>query len=230
MIARYFYLSTLSSATRANAALGMLRKLCELLIDSSLRFDNPTKGIQRMKVPESELVLPPKETFPKIIESIRNQKCGKNKESADIVSFLAYSGLRISELRQLRWEDISEEWIKVQGGKDGAKNWESRRVPIISQLRGLIDRIRPDDPTGAVFSQKQARHALQAACEKLDISPHLTHHDLRHLFITTCVESGVDIPTVAEWVGHKDGGKLLLKRYKHIRDEHSMQEAAKVNF
>jgi hypothetical protein len=27
----------------------------------------------------------------------------------------------------------------------------------------------------------------------------LTHHDLRHLFATRCIESGVDIPTVARW-------------------------------
>jgi len=34
---------------------------------------------------------------------------------------------------------------------------------------------------------------------------------LRHLFATRCIESGVDIPTVSRWLGHKDGGALAMK-------------------
>lgn len=37
------------------------------------------------------------------------------------------------------------------------------------------------------------------------------HHDLQHLFATKCIESRVDIPPVARWLEHKDGGVLALK-------------------
>jgi integrase len=53
---------------------------------------------------------------------------------------------------------------------------------------------------------------------------------LRHLFATRCIESGVDIPTVSRWLGHKDGGALAMKTYGHLRDEHSQAMAAKVAF
>jgi site-specific recombinase XerD len=53
---------------------------------------------------------------------------------------------------------------------------------------------------------------------------------LRHLFATRCVESGIDIPTVARWLGHSDGGMLALKIYGHLRREHSQSMAAKVTF
>jgi Phage integrase family len=59
---------------------------------------------------------------------------------------------------------------------------------------------------------------------------HLTHHDLRHLFATRCIESGVDIPTVAKWLGHKDGGVLAMQTYGHLRDKHSEHMARKVIF
>src|SRR5258707_7753082 len=59
---------------------------------------------------------------------------------------------------------------------------------------------------------------------------HITHHDLRHLFATRCIESGVDIPTVSRWLGHKDGGALAMKTYGHLRDEHSVSTAKKVTF
>jgi integrase len=54
--------------------------------------------------------------------------------------------------------------------------------------------------------------------------------DLRHLFATRCIESGVDIPTVSRWLGHQDGGALCMKTYGHLRDEHSTNEARKVTF
>ena len=60
--------------------------------------------------------------------------------------------------------------------------------------------------------------------------PRITHHDLRHLFATRCIEAGVDIPTVSRWLGHQDGGALCMKTYGHLRDEHSQQEAQKVSF
>ena len=60
--------------------------------------------------------------------------------------------------------------------------------------------------------------------------PRITHHDLRHLFATRCIESGVDIPTVSRWLGHKDGGALAMRVYGHLRDSHSLKMAQKVTF
>ena len=55
-------------------------------------------------------------------------------------------------------------------------------------------------------------------------------HDLRHLFITRCIQAKVDVPTIAYWVGHKDGGKLILETYAHLCKQHSAQQAALVVF
>jgi len=49
-------------------------------------------------------------------------------------------------------------------------------------------------------------------------------------FATLCIESGVDIPTVSRWLGHKDGGALAMKVYGHLRDQHSVNMAQKVTF
>lgn len=55
-----------------------------------------------------------------------------------------------------------------------------------------------------------------------------TPHYGRHLFITRSLQAGVDVATVAKWVGHKDGGALLLKSYSHLIDSHSREMAKKV--
>jgi integrase len=82
---------------------------------------------------------------------------------------------------------------------------------------------------GYVLSVVQCEAALTQACASVGVH-RLTHHDLRHLFATRCIESGVDIPTVSRWLGHKDGGALAMKTYGHLRDEHSQMMAAKVSF
>jgi hypothetical protein len=43
------------------------------------------------------------------------------------------------------------------------------------------------------------------------------------MFITMAIERGVDIRTIADWQGHRDGGKLILSTYSHVRSEHSQR-------
>ena len=76
---------------------------------------------------------------------------------------------------------------------------------------------------------REAQKSIDSACIEIKIT-RITHHDLRHLFATRCIEAGVDIPTVARWMGHKDGGALAMKTYGHLRNEHSQAMAAKVKF
>lgn len=80
-----------------------------------------------------------------------------------------------------------------------------------------------------MFQVRECQKALDRACKKVGIN-RLTHHDLRHLFATRCIESGVDIPTVSRWLGHKDGGALAMKTYGHLRREHSIAQAQRVSF
>ena len=80
-----------------------------------------------------------------------------------------------------------------------------------------------------VLRVREAQKAMNRAAQKVGMI-RITHHDLRHLFATVCIESGVDIPTVSRWLGHLDGGVLAMKTYGHLRDEHSRQSALKVSF
>lgn len=115
----------------------------------------------------------------------------------------------------------------------GTKNWTTRSVPMIPEMRQLFDRLRaehPNEPSSAkVIRVSTCNRSLRNACRRLGI-PHISQHDLRHLFAVTCIESGVDIPTVSRWLGHKDGGALAMKVYGHLRDQHSVAMAQKVSF
>jgi integrase len=79
-----------------------------------------------------------------------------------------------------------------------------------------------DEP---LFEIKEARKALTNACARLGL-PHFTHRSLRRMFITRAIELGVDVKTIAQWQGHRDGGKLILQTYSHVRPIHSQRMAA----
>jgi len=45
------------------------------------------------------------------------------------------------------------------------------------------------------------------------------------MFITRAIERGVDVKVIAEWQGHRDGGRLILQTYSHVRRPHSQRMA-----
>jgi integrase len=97
-------------------------------------------------------------------------------------------------------------------------------------LRRLHDQAASAAPLkGRILQITECPVSLHRACNQLGIA-RLRHHDLRHLFATRCIESGVDIPTVARWLGHKDGGALAMRVYGHLRNQHSQEMAKKVKF
>jgi integrase len=133
------------------------------------------------------------------------------------------------------WEDVDwqRQEIIVRGDPEtGTKNSEIRRVPILPDMEALLLRLKNKPrcaTTGRIIEVGRCNEALMRACKEVGI-PKITHHDLRHLFATRCIESGVDIPTVSRWLGHKDGGALAMKTYGHLRNEHSQAMAQKVKF
>jgi integrase len=104
---------------------------------------------------------------------------------------------------------------------------------MIPELRKLMSKWRAERESekldATVMKVRECQTSLSRAAETVGC-PRITHHDLRHLFTTRCIESGVDIPTVSRWLGHKDGGALLMKTYGHLRNHHSLNMAQKVSF
>jgi site-specific recombinase XerD len=49
------------------------------------------------------------------------------------------------------------------------------------------------------------------------------------MFITRAIEKGIDVKVIAEWQGHRDGGKLILDTYSHVNREHSQRMAQLMN-
>ncbi|MEO0797536.1 MAG: tyrosine-type recombinase/integrase [Verrucomicrobiota bacterium] len=156
---------------------------------------------------------------------------GRNKDTGDCARLLMYTGIRIGEARRLQWKHVN--WTRNQLHIPGTKSEAADRIaPLVPEARAFLEKLFEDNKPSLgdpILRRKDILKAITASCERLGIA-RLTHHDFRHYFITTCVESGVDFKTIAEWVGHSDGGILIGKVYGHLRDQHSQESAAKVSF
>lgn len=225
------------SARTANGTLAIVKNVFSLLQDAGGIKSNPAAKLERMTLRRGKLHVPGRVDFRRIVEEVKKapilrrwHKKSMYSEAADMIAFLAYSGLRIEEARRLVWSDIGKEAISVPD----IKHATSRRTLYINvSLSEIIESLRKEGkgkgPNDPVFSIENPRKALTNACIRLGL-PHVRIHDLRHFFATSCIEAGIDIPTVAKWLGHRDGGALAMKVYGHLRDEHSKEATKKLMF
>jgi len=226
-----------TSSSSHNHTVSILRHVFQIAIENGARYDNPALAAKRAKErTKKQIKLPESDQFEKLVREIRNSGSGFAQPAGDLVEFLAYGGFRKSEAKYITWEDCDfvRGEITVKGHPEtGTKNSEIRRVPMISEMRRLLENIKNEQPDAlpneSVMRVYECKKSIGTACKKLGIT-RFTHHDLRHLFATRCIESGVDIPTVSRWLGHKDGGALAMKVYGHLRNQHSTSMAQKVVF
>jgi integrase len=225
-----------ASSTRYNNTISGLRHVFDVAKDTGVIYSNHAGRLERVPVRAKQLTLPSSEQFLQIVDAIEHAGAWCSGDCADFVRGLAFTGLRKGEAGQVEWRDLDSEKgeIVVRGDPETAtKNWEVRRVPLIPDARALFERMRAERLgerlNAKVFLVGECQKALDRACKKVG-ADRITHHDLRHLFATRCIESGVDVPTVSRWLGHKDGGALAMKTYGHLRREHSIAQAQRVTF
>jgi integrase len=226
----------IASPTRYNNTLSGLRHVFNVAKDAGVIYANPAESLERVPVRAKQLTQPSGEQFLQIVDAIQNAGAWCSRDCADFVRGLAFTGCRKSEANQLTWRDVEFDSgeLVVRGDPETAtKNWTVRRVPLIPDAYALLERMRNErasEPLDVkVFRVSECQKALDRACKMVG-ADRITHHDLRHLFATRCIESGVDIPTVSRWLGHKDGGALAMKTYGHLRREHSIAQARRVSF
>jgi integrase len=226
----------IASSTRYNNTLAGLRHVFDVAIEAGIIYGNPAAKLHRMPVRAKQLTLPSRDQFLQLVDAVERAGGGCSRDCADFLRGLAFTGCRTGEAGQIEWRDVDFQAgeIIIRGDPEtGTKNWTVRRVPMIPDARVLFARMRSERPSEPlnekVFRVREAQRAIDRAACKVGTA-RIVHHDLRHLFATICIESGVDVPTVSRWLGHKDGGALAMRTYGHLRREHSISQAQRVSF
>lgn len=153
-----------------------------------------------------------------------------------ILELLWATGMRISELSGLNFEDLNLEENEIRVFGKGAKE----RIVLISEraksyLTRYIETARPlvakgynvnTDETSPVFinntgyrlQPKTVRNVINNIVEKIDLPKHVTPHVFRHSFATHLIENGADLRVVQELLGHASISNTQI--YTHISSQH----------
>jgi integrase len=212
------------SAAYYNSALNVIRDALDMAIADRIIIESPGKGLKYKKRKQPIRETPTFEQFQAIVADIRGQVFNRDADdSGDFVEFLGLAGLGQAEAAAIKRSDVDLESGRMIVYR--VKTDKGFAVPIYPQLRPLVEKLCDGKkPNERLFSINQARKAITNACKRLDF-PKYTHRSLRRMFITRAIERGVDVKTLAEWQGHRDGGKLILQTYSHVRSEHSNRMA-----
>lgn len=147
-----------------------------------------------------------------------------------IVLLALNTGLRRSELLHLQWKDVdlNDKWITVVGAS--AKNAETRRLALNTEaaaiLTGWLEQRQsiPEEEKQSrttpvedfVFPRRGGGRLkrIDAAWRGIVKLANFRFQDLRHHFASRLVQSGVDLNTVRELLGHAD--IAIVVRYAHL--------------
>jgi integrase len=127
--------------------------------------------------------------------------------------------------------DLDAKWLRVDGAT--AKNGQTRRVPLNTEALAIFEAWRngASDAEPHVFPGvegkrlKRIDRTWQRLCRRAELQG-FRFHDLRHHFASRLVQSGIDLNTVRELLGHADITMVL--RYAHLSPDRLATAVEKV--
>ncbi len=177
------------------------------------------KEVGEIKMPKKDKKLPEVLTRDEVSKLL---KSAETRKSRLIISLLYSSGLRVSELVNLKPQDINfgENIGWVRGGKGNKDRMFTVSEGLANELKDYMKKrdgakylFSHEDPLTTRNVQKIVKHLRNRA----DIQKKVTPHTLRHSFATHLLEAGTDIRMIQMLLGHSSLNTTQL--YTHISSD-----------
>ncbi|WP_064974541.1 site-specific integrase [Alistipes provencensis] len=141
--------------------------------------------------------------------------------------FSCFTGLRISDILQLEWKDISQAsdggwWMRIRTEKTETE----ATLPISDEALEYCG----TPGTGKVFAgleRSMTQHPLFKWIRKAGIERHITFHCFRHTFATLQIALGTDIFTVSKMLTHRNVSTTQI--YAELVNEKKRESANKIS-
>lgn len=201
----------------ANSINGRKHRISALKLFYALTIKQPMK-FKYIQYPKSDKKLPivlSQQEIQKIFTVCENIK------HKVILSLLYSTGLRVSELINLKWEHIdrSRMIINIIAGKGN----KDRQVMLSESLIPLLEKYyyeyHPKEYVlngqfGLQYSDRSVNEVIKQLATKANINKRVYTHLIRHCTFTHMVENGIDINLIQRLAGHNNVKTTLI--YTHI--------------
>lgn len=208
--------------------LSSIRGLYNYLVREDIIKENHFNKIQN---PKRELYLPKflkDEELDKIF-SVCNSNNPTEERDTLIIELLYATGVRVSELVNIKIKDINreEKLIKVLG-----KGNKERMVIYNNHTKKALDTYLKDgynyfnkksseylilNKNGNKLSERYIREIINKKVSQASLDIKISPHTLRHTFATDILENGADLMTVKELLGHESLNTTSI--YTHVTNE-----------
>ena len=196
---------------------------------------NPAMNLNTPKRPKQL----PKFLTPYEIEQILNNikiDTPAGYRNKAILELLWATGMRVSELSGLNFEDLNLENNEIRvfgkGSKeriilvtDRAKTYLERYIETARPLVAKGYRVDTDEDspvfinnTGFRLQTRTISNVINDIVEKIHLPKHVTPHVFRHSFVTHLIENGADLRVVQELLGHASISNTQI--YTHVSGKH----------
>lgn len=199
-----------------NRYLSTLSKAFNLLIDEKqLNIQNPCRFVKKSKEDNQIIRYLSEDEEKRLFEVL-------DKSIAPIVLCALTTGLRLSNILNLRWETINFDIGFIEVLMQENKGHKKIQIPLSKKLKTTLEEIGIKEK-GYVFLNPKTkkpyvdiRKPFQAALKAAKIE-NFRFHDLRHTVATRLVMNGADLMTVKEVMAHSD--LKTTQRYMHPTPE-----------
>jgi integrase len=223
------------SPRSSNQELMLLSHMFRMAIRWRYTDRNVISNVDKMKVPEKPHRFLSQEEIERLVEA------AKESYIHPLIVTVLHTGMRRSELFNLKWSDIDfdQKTVTVQAKEDWhTKNYKSRTIQLTPALEKVLREQRKSQSELGVRSEYvftyQGRRivadiskSLKKVLKRAKIE-NVTLHTLRHTFASQLAMAGVSLMDVKELMGHQNYATTL--QYAHLAKDHVKKQVLKLPY
>jgi integrase len=183
------------------------------------------EGVLEKAVPVR--MVPTGKRLPKILDGDERERVlawalENDPDMGRVIQFVLWTGLRRSEVRGLRWENIRGGFARVVG-----KGNRERSVPLMPSALEAMGEPRDIGPVFPQWHPDTYSHRFKRAARAVGVRGR-SFHGLRHSAATAMLESGLGLRTIQRILGH--AAVTTTEIYADVRDQLLADEMSKLRY